>query len=42
MKLKVYDHSVNYTCTIIKLPVKQQVDGLDTWLKWKFLVTLAS
>lgn len=33
MNLKVYDHSVNYTCTVIKLPVKQRVEGLDNLVR---------
>lgn len=33
MKLKVYDDSQNYTATIINLPVKQKVDGLDNLVK---------
>lgn len=33
MNLKVYDHSVNYTCTVISLPAKQKVDGLDNLVK---------
>ena len=33
MKLTVYDHSVNYTCTVIKLPVKQKVEGLDNLVR---------
>jgi len=33
MKLKIYDDSQNYTATIINLPVKQKVDGLDNLVK---------
>lgn len=33
MKLTKYDHSVNYTCTVIKLPTKQKVDGLDNLVR---------
>lgn len=33
MKLKVYDDSQNYTATVINLPVKQKVDGLDNLVK---------
>ena len=33
MNFKVYDHSTNYTCTVIKLPVKQPVPGLDNLVK---------
>lgn len=29
MNLKIYEHSTNYTATVIKLPVKQAVEGLD-------------
>src|SRR5882724_1346374 len=29
MSLKVYDHSANYTASVITLPVKQKVEGLD-------------
>lgn len=29
MSLKIYDHSQNYTAQVIKLPVKQPVEGLD-------------
>jgi hypothetical protein len=29
MALKIYDHSTNYTAQVIKLPVKQTVQGLD-------------
>jgi len=29
MSLKIFDHSANYTATVIKLPVKQKVEGLD-------------
>lgn len=29
MSLKIYEHSTNYTATVIKLPVKQTVEGLD-------------
>ena len=33
MKLTTYDHSVNYTCTVIELPVKQKVEGLDNLVR---------
>jgi hypothetical protein len=33
MKLTKYDHSVNYTCTVISLPAKQKVDGLDNLVR---------
>lgn len=33
MKLKVYEHSANYTATVISLPVKQKVEGLDNLVK---------
>lgn len=33
MKIKTYDHSVNYTCTVIKLPAKQKVEGLDNLVR---------
>lgn len=29
MSFKIYDHSQNYTAQVIKLPVKQPVEGLD-------------
>jgi hypothetical protein len=29
MNLKIYEHSANYTATVVKLPVKQAVEGLD-------------
>lgn len=29
MSLKIYDHSQNYTAQVIKLPVKEAIDGLD-------------
>lgn len=31
--LKVYDGSKNYTCQVIKLPIKQKVEGLDNLVK---------
>lgn len=33
MNLKVYEHSTNYTASVIKLPVKQTVEGLDNLVK---------
>ncbi len=33
MKLKIYEHSANYTATVISLPVKQKVEGLDNLVK---------
>ena len=33
MKLKVYEDSQNYAATVIKLPVKQKVQGLDNLVK---------
>lgn len=29
MSLKIYEHSANYTASVINLPVKQKVEGLD-------------
>jgi len=33
MKLSIRDDSKNYTCTVVKLPVKQKVEGLDKLVK---------
>lgn len=33
MKLKIYENSKNYTCQVIQLPSKQQVNGLDNLVK---------
>lgn len=33
MDLKTYEDSTNYQCTIIKLPHKQKVEGLDNLVK---------
>lgn len=33
MNTKIYDHSANYTATIVKLPVKQKIEGLDNLVK---------
>lgn len=33
MKLTIREDSKNYTCTVVKLPVKQKVEGLDNLVK---------
>src|SRR6478735_6286649 len=33
MSIKIYEHSKNYTATVVKLPVKQIVEGLDNLVK---------
>lgn len=33
MKLTIRDDSKNYACTVVKLPVKQKVEGLDNLVK---------
>jgi len=33
MVLQIYNHSKNYTATVVKLPVKEKVDGLDNLVR---------
>src|SRR5688572_19340293 len=33
MKLSIREDSSNYTCTVVKLPPKQKVEGLDRLVK---------
>lgn len=33
MKLEIYDHSKNYTATVINLPIKEKIDGLDNLVR---------